>query len=171
MENMPNNQEIIDEKYYEEIRKASEDFFKTENDPEQMENKKENIPRLRALHPKAYQWKIVDDRPVGWVALVPTTKELMNDFLSCKITERQLFDETQPAKEYDAIYLCASFTMPEHRDKGYALELNIDSIESISQGKKLTLFAWPISGEGEGLANKIEEKFQTKILKRQEKVE
>ena len=142
-----------------------ERFFGTKKDPTQIPIARESIRKLLQLHPKAFLYKAdeVGD-PICWTVIVPTTKRLMDEFLAGKITEKQLFDLTKPQESYDAIYLCAAFTVPEHRKKGYAMELLVDAIGSIPVNGKLVLFSWPITTEGETLAKRIGERFKIRVL-------
>ena len=147
------------------ILETGEKFFGTKTDPTQIPIARASVRKLLQLHPKAFLYKTDDTGdPICWTAIVPTTKNLMNKFLAGKITEKQLFDMTEPQESYDAIYLCAALTVPEHRKKGYAFELLVDAVGSIPVKGKLILFSWPITKEGKTLAKRIGERFKTNVL-------
>ena len=142
-----------------------EKFFGTKKNPTQIPITMRSLRKLLRLHPKAFVYKTnKNGNPVSWVVTVPITKRLMDEFLAGRITEKQLFDMTESQERYEAIYLCSSFTVPEHRKKGYAMELLIDAIKSIPMKDKLQLFSWPITKEGETLVKRIGERFKTKVL-------
>lgn len=66
--------------------------------------------------------------PISWVVTLPTTNDLASKFLEGRISERQLLTMTETQNEYDALYLCAAFTIPGFRRMGYATELFLKSI-------------------------------------------
>lgn len=153
-----------DEKIVRESMKIAEEFFGTHQDPDQIPISQESHDKLLKLHPRSVIYKLIDEKLVAWIVVVPTISELMNKFISGEITERELFNLTEPQKSYDALYLCSSFVLPEYRRKGYAIELFLKAIKDISQNKKIQLFAWPFSKEGQKLAKKLKQTLNTDIL-------
>jgi hypothetical protein len=90
--------------------------------------------------------------------VIPTTEELMNRFLSCEISEKQLFELTPVDVIYDAIYLCSALTLEEYRRKGIVKKLTLDAIHAICNDHPITsLFVWPFTPEGDAGANRIAE--------------
>ena len=73
-------------------------------------------------------------------------------------------DLTKPQDSYEALYLCAAITIPEHRKKGYASSLMIEVINSIPHNKGVKLFAWPYSKDGEEVIKKLSNLLKVDIL-------
>lgn len=153
------NDEIV-----KESMRIAEEFFGTHQDPDQILISKESHDKLVKLHPSSVLYKLIDDKLVAWIIVVPTTKELMNKFISGEITERELFNLTKPQENYKALYLCAAFVLPEYRRKGYATELLIKAIKDISKNNELQLFAWPFSEEGKKVIEKLNLILDKKVI-------
>jgi hypothetical protein len=56
------------------------------------------IERLQRIHPATVSEYDDGNGPVAWVLVIPTTTGLMNRFLKCEISEKELFGLTQPDK-------------------------------------------------------------------------
>lgn len=153
----------MDEVILEKILNTAERFFGTVNDPEQMPVSKESLYKLQKLHPKTFLYKTLNNEPVSWTVVLPTSKELAEKFIQGKINERELLDMTEPKKEYEALYLCSAFTVPEHRRKGYAIEMLKEAIDGIPHAAKAEFFVWPYSEEGGAVIKKLEEILGRKI--------
>ncbi len=134
---------------FEKILKISEEFFGTENDPDQMPITNESADKLRSIHPDTLAY-IFDgeNNPIAWAVVVPTSVGVMNSFLNKKITERELLDMATEEKNFESLYISGVFVLPEYRRMGHALKLLKDSIEKISDGKTLPLYSWAYSKEG-----------------------
>jgi hypothetical protein len=122
---------------FNKVLKISEEFFGTESDPDQMPISQESADKLTSIHPDAVVYKFDGyGNPVGWAVVVPTSEQIMEKFLSQKISERQLLDEAAQEKKSEAIYLCAAFTLPDYRRRaGYAKELLLQAIQKVSEGE------------------------------------
>ena len=152
----------------ERMIKLADEFFAMKNDPSQISMTPETMERLRNLHPNTLTEKRNKDGPIAWIALIPTTRNLMKQFLSGKINERELFDLTPQRGKYDALYLCSALVLPEHRGKGLAWRLACKAIASIRKQHPIKyLFLWAFSEEGKKLAASIAEEFDLPLYQRQ----
>ncbi len=144
-----------------------DETFATRKDPGQIQVSEAQMKKLQAIHPATLSEFADKDGPLIWILLIPTTKEIMNDFLSGKITETQLLEHTKPKERYDCIYLCSATTLPEMRNKGETKKLCIHAIEQIMKDHSInTLFVWPFTKEGEILAEAIVKKCELELLKK-----
>ncbi len=144
-----------------------DETFATRKDPGQIQVTQAQMKQLEAIHPATLSEKANDDGPLIWVLLIPTTKTIMNNFLSGKISETQLLEQTKPQQNYDCIYLCSATTLPEARGKGDTKKLCLAAIEEISKDHNITsLFVWPFSKEGGQLAQKIADELKLPLLKK-----
>ncbi len=154
----------MDEKVLDKMLNIAERFFGTASDPNQMPITRESFYKLQQLHPKTVVYRLDNGEPISWVVVLPTQTELMEKFLKREINERELLDLTKSQDEYEALYLCAAFTIPEYRRKGYAVEMFKEAIKDIPHTKDVKLFAWPFSQEGKALAEKLSARLDNKIL-------
>jgi GNAT superfamily N-acetyltransferase len=99
--------------------------------------------------------------------IIPTTKEVMDDFLLKKITEKEILDRTPHGVKYDSIYLCSALVLPEYRGKGLAKQMVTDAIQSImNQHSIKSLFVWSFSIEGKKLANAVAKEFNLPLFEK-----
>ncbi|MBF0385879.1 MAG: hypothetical protein HQL27_08420, partial [Candidatus Omnitrophica bacterium] len=145
------------------ILDIAEQFFGTASDPSQMPITKESFYKLQKLHPKTLVCETENGEPISWVVTLPTSKELADKFLRGEINERELLDMTKPQELYEALYLCAAFTIPEHRRKGYSIKMLKEVIDAIPHIEDVKLFAWPYSSEGKLLIEKLGYELGVKI--------
>ncbi len=153
----------MDKRILKKMNELAERFFGTNEDPDQIPIGNGSLEKLQKLSPAALTYKLEDSNPISWVVIVPTSSDLADKFLNGKITEKLLLDLSEPRKSCDALYLCAVFTVPEHRNKGYALEMLKRGIENIPHAEKVRLFAWPYSPEGNFLIKKLEKELNLPI--------
>ena len=153
----------MNEEILQKIMTITERFFETATDPEQIPTKKDSLRKLLALHPGTFQYRIENNEPVSWVMVLPTSNALAEKFLQDQITERELLDMTEPQPEYDAIYLCAAFTVKGYRRKGHVLDMLKDALCTIPHAQNVKIFAWPYSDEGEFLIRRLERELGTTI--------
>ena len=150
-----------------QIQKYSEKVFGTDQDPDQMPINEATYEKLVALHPATTLYRTNErGEPIAWVVVFPTTKELMEQFLTSQINERQLFDLTVPGSKFDSLYLCAAITLPEYQRSGLAIGLLKEAIDAISQGHELQLFGWAYAKEGRYLGEKLQQELGRTILAR-----
>jgi len=132
-------------------------FFGTNDDPTQIKISVEAFEKFKSLSPDTILYEVDESgEPISWIANLPTTKELMKKFLSNEITEKELMDATKPQDKYSAVYLCAAFTLPEYRRKGFVRKLMMESINRIPLTEDFELFAWSVSPEGLDVVRNIE---------------
>lgn len=131
------------------MMQLAEDVFASKNDPDQLDVNQDVLERLQKLHPAAVS-EYDDDGPVAWVIVIPTTLELMKQFLENKISEKELFERPPLNATYEALYLCSAMVLEEHRRKGIAKRLILNAVEKISKDHPLkALFVWPFTKEGD----------------------
>ena len=137
------------------IRLAGE-FFETKNDPRQISINAKSIARLRRLHPATMSERRTKKGPIAWMLVIPTTHELMKQFILKQINEQELLYTTPLRKKYDALYLCSALVLPEHRGMGYARQLCVKAIKSIQKRHPIKyLFYWAFSVAGKKLAKSV----------------
>lgn len=144
------------EKALERMLAIAESYFGTKDDPTQIPITKETFFKLQKLHPKTVIYELEGEDPISWVVTIPTSRELAQKFLSKQMNERELLDLTAQQEEYDAIYLCSAFTVPEQRRKGLAAKLLREAYDAIPHTQDVILFAWPYSDEGKSLIQKLQ---------------
>lgn len=155
----------MDQKILEKTMRIAEQFFGTEKDPDQMPINLESFYKIQKLHPKTIMVKLDGSgEPISWIVVLPTSKELMHKFLDSAVTERELLDMSQQQERYEALYLCAAFTIPEHRRKGLTTELFKEAMNSIPLTDDFQLFAWPFSEEGKQVIEKLRSVLGKEIL-------
>jgi hypothetical protein len=153
---------------FERMIQMAEEVFSVRNDPDQLSVDQGVIKRLHKIHPASVSEYNEGNGPLIWVLLIPTTEILMNDFISGKINEQQLFDLTPLKGKYEAIYLCSAMTLPECRNKGITKNLSLKAIGKIRKTHPVkSLFVWPFSKEGARLAERIAEMLKLPLLARE----
>jgi hypothetical protein len=140
----------------ERLVKLADEVFAVKSDPSQLDVNPEVLARLKELHPATISEYNEGNGPVAWVLLIPTTLELMEQFINEKITERELFELTPLHGSCDAIYLCSALVLDEYRRKGITKTLALKAIEKIRKKHPLkAAFVWAFSGEGDQAAETI----------------
>lgn len=133
-----------------------DDVFATRQDPDQLQVDEEVIKKLNEIHPACLSELADENGPVIWALMIPTTEKVMNDFLSGKISERELLDETIVGEKFTCLYLCSVTTLPEYRKKGETKKICLKAIEKIRANFPIaTLYVWAFTKEGESLAQQI----------------
>jgi hypothetical protein len=156
---MPNN--------FDRMVKLAVDFFDTKNDPMQIVVNEEVIKKLRQIHPNSLTQEEDANGPTAWILVIPTTNELMKDFLAHKISERELLEKTSPGLSYSALYLCSALVLPECRGKGLAKRLTVKAVQAIKRDHPIQqLFYWSFSSEGDKLAAAVSKECGLPISKR-----
>lgn len=145
-----------------------DEVFETREDPDQIQVSPQQLKKLEKIHPATLTEKSDENGPLIWILMIPTTKDIMTDFLEAKISEKELLERTKPGDSYDCIYLCSATTLPEIRGKGETKKLCIAGIQSIGKDHKIeTLFVWPFTKEGEILAEAIAKECGLELRKKQ----
>lgn len=141
---------------FERMLQLADEIFDTKSDPEQLDVNEDVLNRLKQLHPASVTEKANENGPIAWILLIPTTRKLMESFLSGEISEKELFYLTHPGTQFDCIYLCSAMVLSEFRKKGITTDLTTVAIMNISQTHKIeALFVWAFSQEGKLSAQKI----------------
>ena len=148
------------------------EVFDVKNDPGQIDVDEDVIPKLKSLHEHTLSEFATEDGPVAWILLIPTTIATMNEFIACKITEKQLLDNTNTGQKFEAIYLCSATVLPEFRHKGIARKLTLDAVASMRREHEIeALYFWKFSDDGERLAYGIAELIGLPLYQRMETLE
>lgn len=135
---------------FERLLQLADEVFAVKNDPNQLDANPEILERLMKIHPGTVSEYDVGNGPVAWILLIPTTLDLMNQFLENKISEKELFDKTSLDIKYEALYLCSALVLEEYRRKGIAKRLTLQAIENIRKDHPLkALFVWSFTKEGD----------------------
>jgi hypothetical protein len=129
-------------------------FFDSRNDPNQLDVDEEVIARLKTIHPATMAEYNEGEGPIVWILLIPTTLQVMNDFIAEKISERELYNNTHAGNTYEAIYMCSASVLPEYRNKGLAKQTGLKAMQAILKDHPIkALYYWPFSHEGQILAH------------------
>jgi len=137
-----------------ETAKLAESYFKTKQNKTQIETSRKNSLWAYKKIPNSLNIIRNDRKIIGFVWIIPCSKSLMNKFLRKKISEAKLFKKLQEQKidedNFESLYLCSSFIIPEYRRKGLATKAAIKTIRKLTQKRKIKpiLFSWPYSKEG-----------------------
>ena len=135
-----------------------DDVFDTQNDSTQLRFSESDIEKLISLSPHTLQEAANEDGPYAWISVFPTSIDLMNQFVSEQINERQLFDLTNKEDNNEVVYLCSAIVLPEFRNQGLALKLTIQAIEALQLSYPIRVaLVWPFSDNGLRLAEKAAE--------------
>ncbi|MFM2156743.1 MAG: hypothetical protein RL516_1492 [Bacteroidota bacterium] len=141
---------------YERLIELADEVFAVRKDPEQLDVDEKVIEKLQAILPATLSDKDFGDGPMLWILLIPTTTDLMNQFLNHEINEKQLYELTEPNQSYEAVYLCSALVLEEYRNKGYAKEVTLHAIEEITKQYPIkALFYWPFTEGGAVAAKSI----------------
>jgi hypothetical protein len=154
---------------FQRMMQLAEEFFGTRNDPTQISVDRKVMIRLRKIHPSTLIEKRMKKGPIAWILIIPTTKELMKQFIKKNINEHELLNKTPLRMKYEAIYLCSALVLPEHRGKGLAKRCMCKAIKSIQKQHPIKfLFYWAFSAEGKKLAGSVAKEFALPLYKRTE---
>lgn len=157
----------IDEKVLDFTLQIAEEYYGTTIDQGQIPINKNSFAKLHLYNPDTILYESdKDGKVLGWSVAFPTTTELMDKFLDKKITEKELFDQTDFSTQIDAIYLCSTFVLPENRHRGLAKQLLLEAIRRLSKTGKEKLFAWTYSQDGGYLIKSLEKYLSRKIRTR-----
>ncbi len=140
----------------ERLIKLADEVFSVKSDPTQLDVNQEVLARLKEIHPATISEYNDGNGPIAWVLIIPTTTELMNQFVSAKITEKELFELTPTGIAYEAVYLCSALVLEEYRRKGITKKLALRAIEKMKLQYPLkAAFVWAFSHEGDLAAETI----------------
>ena len=141
---------------FERMIQLSDEVFSSRTDPDQLNVNENVMEQLQLIHPDTISEYDDGNGPVCWILCIPTSLDLMTQFINQKISEKELYELTPLNAKYEAIYLCSALLLEEFRGKGIAQNLTVKAIESIKTDHSIkALFFWAFSKEGEKLANKV----------------
>jgi hypothetical protein len=140
---------------FERMIELSDEVFSSRTDPDQLNINENVMEHLQLIHPDTISEYDDGNGPVCWILCIPTTLDLMTQFINKEISERELYALTPLNEKYEAIYLCSALLLEEFRGKGIAQRVGMKAIENIMVDHSIkALFFWSFSKEGEKLADK-----------------
>lgn len=152
---------------YKRLIKLAEDIFNVKNDPDQLDVNAEVLHKLELLHPATVSELSSEDGPVAWVLVIPTTLDLMEQFLNKSISEKQLFNLTPTGISYNSLYLCSALVLEEYRRQGITKQLTLEAITKIRMDHPIeALFVWPFSKEGDLASEHVSDLADLPLYKR-----
>lgn len=141
---------------FEVMMQIVNEVFHYDTDPHQLQVDESVVEQLSALHPATCIELNDNNGPIFWLILIPTSHSAMEQFLKGMISEQALYSMALTEKQYDALYLCSITLHPDYRKKGMALEQTLQAIEQLKTNWPIkSLFYWPLSKEGDQLAQKL----------------
>lgn len=141
---------------FERMMKLADEVFQVKDDPSQLDVDESVVERLLEIHPASVSEYDDGNGPAAWILLIPTTKQLMDEFLEKKISEKDLFERTPVGILYDSIYLCSAMVLEEYRRKGVAKKLTMDAVQRIRDDHPIKhLFVWAFSDAGTAAAQAL----------------
>jgi hypothetical protein len=159
----------MQENNLERMIQLAEKVFAVKSDPEQLDINPEVRERLIKIHPDTISQESNENGPIAWILVIPTTKELMNDFLEKKISEKEMFEKTPLNTMYDALYLCSALVLEEYRRKGITKKLLLKVTQNICKDHPIKyLFTWPFSLAGDMVSEEIARITSLPLYKRQD---
>lgn len=131
----------------------AEKYFGAESDPAQLQPTLAKCKWILKNIPECIT--VIRDGPtlVGFIFTFPTSRESMRSFLSHRLSENELFNETQKKfgrEPLSSFYLCSALILPKYRRRGIALGSVERSIRAWTKRTrtKPMLFVDPFSREG-----------------------
>jgi len=152
---------------YERMIELADKVFSSRTDPDQLNMDENVMEHLQLIHPATISEYDDGNGPVCWILCIPTTLDLMTQFINKEISERELYELTPLNTKYEAIYLCSALLLEEFRGKGIAQRVGAKAIENIKLDHSIkALFFWSFSKEGEKLADKASDLLGLPLYKR-----
>jgi len=152
---------------FERLIELSDEVFSSRTDPDQLNINENVMEHLQLIHPDTISEYDDGNGPICWILCIPTTLDLMNQFINKEISERELYELTPLNAKYEAIYMCSALLLEEFRGKGIAQKVGMKAIENIMLDHSIkALFFWSFSKEGEKLADKASDLLGLPLYKR-----
>ncbi len=146
----------------------ADDFFEAKNDPDQIVVDEVVLERLRRIHPATIGEETSRDGPIAWTLVIPTTHEVMEQFIRKELSERRLLDVAEGTARCDAVYLCSALVLPEYRGRGLAKRLAARAVRAIRNDHPIEeLFYWEFSDEGKRLAESLARELRLPLHRRE----
>ena len=141
---------------FELMLELAEEVFASKNDPNQLDVNEEVMEQLQRIHPESISEFDNGHGPICWIIQIPTTRQLMEQFLANEISEKQLFELTPLNVPYQAVYLCSGMVLEEFRRKGIAKKLAFDALSKIRESHPIeSLFVWAFTQDGDITAGSL----------------
>ena len=135
---------------FERMLELAEEVFASKNDPNQLDVNEEVMEQLQRIHPESIAEYDNGQGPICWIIQIPTTRQLMEQFLANEISEKELFELTPLNVPYQAVYLCSGMVLQEFRRKGIAKKLAFDALSKIRESHPIeALFVWAFTKDGD----------------------
>jgi len=135
---------------FERMLELAEEVFASKNDPNQLDVNEEVMEQLQRIHPESIAEYDNGHGPICWIIQIPTTRQLMEQFLANEISEKQLFELTPLNVPYQSVYLCSGMVLQEFRRKGIAKKLAFDALSKIRESHPIeALFVWAFTQDGD----------------------
>ncbi len=126
-----------------------DEIFDTKNDPTQLNVNEEIIKQLLQINTFTLGEERIEAGPIAWTLVIPTTTEIMEQFIYETISENDLFYKSIKEQKYTSLYLCSAIVLPEYRRKGIAKRLLVQSVLMIIREHPIkSLVAWPFNSSG-----------------------
>lgn len=134
---------------FERMLQLAEEVFASKNDPNQLDVNEEVMEQLQRIHPESIAEYDNGHGPICWIIQIPTTRQLMDQFLTNEISEKQLFELTPLNVPYQAVYLCSGMVLEEFRRKGIAKKLAFEALSKIRESHPIeAIFVWAFTQDG-----------------------
>ena len=145
--------------------------FDPEDDPRQIPHTRAVVGKFFRLHPKAIVYRTHRDGTfIGWSAAVPTSRDLAQAFLAGQISERELFEQTEPTMELEAVYLSGVVVKEAYRRRGYGTDMLTEQIQAFRNERyDIMFFTWAITGNGRRLIERVKHDLGVTIHELKEK--
>ncbi|MBI4977076.1 MAG: hypothetical protein HZC28_06305 [Spirochaetes bacterium] len=154
-------------KNLERMIKLADEAFAARKDPDQISVTSKDRKKLERIHPATMSQQENADGPVAWMLIIPTTHDIMNEFISGHINEKELLKRTPLKANYETAYLCSALVLPEMRGQGIAKDVAKKALTSMMQDHPIReLFYWSFSAEGDKLAYSLARHFKLPLKKR-----
>lgn len=134
---------------FERMLQLAEEVFASKNDPNQLDVNEEVMEQLQRIHPESIAEYDNGHGPICWIIQIPTTRQLMEQFLANEISEKELFELTPLNVPYQAVYLCSGMVLQEFRRKGIAKKLAFEALSKIRESHPIeAIFVWAFTQDG-----------------------
>lgn len=149
---------------YQRMFNLIDEVFATRQDPDQLQVDDAILKKLNSLHPSCLSELADENGPVIWALIIPTTESVMEKFLSGKISENELLNQTHVGEKFTCLYLCSVTTLSEYRKKGETKKLCLSAIKKICSDFEInTLFVWAFTPEGKKLSELLSREMGIKL--------
>lgn len=154
--------ELLTEESFRSYLRLVEAFFRTTEDPEQIQIDALPLADERRLFPHTLNLIFNDTAVIGGTDILPCTSEHMTRFLDRRLSEPALLSEVHAQfadgslgyASCNAIYLVSAFVVPAFRRRGLAASATEDSIRRVGISDPV-LFSWDYSAEGSSLGRTV----------------